>query len=86
MTEPRPFPPSADEGLTSVDRGQRVRRETIIGSCHDGKERAYFAMPMRGVLPADMQGTSGGPASVTVEDVVELAPTSSAWEAIEEAE
>jgi hypothetical protein len=82
MSDPKQPLPSADEGLDRVDRGQRVRRETVIGSCHDGKERAYFAMPMRGVLPADM--TNGDSAPVTVEDVVELAPTSSSWEALED--
>jgi hypothetical protein len=65
-----------------VARGHRVIDETRFGGCHDGKERAHFARPMRGLLPADLQGAHG-PAPATVEDVVEVADGASAWEALE---
>ncbi|MGH6958338.1 MAG: hypothetical protein ACREEW_16870 [Caulobacteraceae bacterium] len=75
---------SADAGLGKVDRGQRVARETEMGECHDGKERAHFAHPMHGRLPADMHGAGATPSPITVEDVVEVTETASAWEAIED--
>ena len=75
---------AADREPGRVDRGQRVIRETHLGDCHDGKERAHFAMPLRvGALPADVHGTSGWSA-ITVEDVVEVPETASSWEALEE--
>ena len=75
---------AADEGLDRVDRGQRVAGEAALGKGHDGKERALFARPKRaGELPADLAGPEQ-PAPVTVEDVVEVAPSASAWEALED--
>jgi hypothetical protein len=76
---------AADEGLGRVDRGQRVAGEAQLAKGHDGKERALFARPMQGELPPDTAGI-GAAAPVTVEDVVEEAPSASAWEALEEDE
>ena len=75
---------AADEGLDRVDRGQRVAGEATLGKGHDGKERALFARPKQvGQLPADLADPEQ-PAPVTVEDVVEVAPSASAWEALED--
>ena len=85
MTTHTPPKAAADEGLGRVDRGQRVAGEAKLATGHDGKERALFARPMQGELPPDTAGIDSA-APVTVEDVVEEAPSASAWEAIEDEE
>jgi hypothetical protein len=67
-----------------VDRGQRVSGEAHMTEAHDGKQKADFVRPKRGVLPADMSDAAASPA--TTEDVVETKPAASAWEAIEDDE
>jgi hypothetical protein len=78
-----PPPGSADEGLDKVDRGQRIRREVQIQTGHDGKERANFALPRVRDLEPDTDSESET-TPVTVESVVEVPETASAWEALEE--
>lgn len=74
---------AADEGLGRVDRGQRVAKEAELTKGWDGKERARFARKKKGELPPDTAGIDSA-APVTVESVVEAAPSASAWEAIED--
>jgi hypothetical protein len=70
----------APDDADGVARGQRVRREMEVDTAHDGKERTRSAKPKRsGQLPADM--TNAAPAEPSVEDVVELEPGPSSWEA-----
>ena len=85
MTVRTPPKAAADEGLGRVDRGQRVAKEVELTKGWDGKERARFARPMHGELPPDTAGIDDA-SPVTVESVVEEAPSASAWEAIEDDE
>jgi hypothetical protein len=68
---------------TNLGRGHRAADEGHIKTAPDGKLKVTAARPFSGVLPEDMTSRRG-PAPATMEDVVHVAETPSAWEAIED--
>ncbi|MGH6958386.1 MAG: hypothetical protein ACREEW_17110 [Caulobacteraceae bacterium] len=57
-----------------LDRGQRIFSEVVFDECHCGGVIVRFAAP---------EGSFGPPVQAMA-DTVEMAPTASAWEALEE--